>query len=150
MLLKQFLNWRVRVRKTGWRRSACLISYSFLRLVYHSHCNGVSWVLSALLQMRQWRLQMPGVTKKAGSSIQLNEWVKVAQSCPTLCDPMDYTDHGILQARILEWVAFPFSSGSSWPRTRTYVSHIAGRFFTNWAIREALVFSWYGIKVSRL
>ena len=39
--------------------------------------------------------------------------VKVAQSCPTLCNPMDYTVHGILQARILEWVAFPFSRGSS-------------------------------------
>ena len=37
--------------------------------------------------------------------------VKVAQSCPTLCDPVDYTVHGILQARILEWVAFPFSRG---------------------------------------
>ena len=45
--------------------------------------------------------------------------------------------HGILQARILEWVAFPFSRGSSWPRNRTGVSCIAGRFFTNWAIREA-------------
>ena len=44
--------------------------------------------------------------------------VKVAQSCPTLCDPMDYTVHGILQARILEWVAFPFSRGSSQPRDR--------------------------------
>ena len=42
--------------------------------------------------------------------------VKVAQSCPTLCDPMDCTVHGILQARILEWVAFPFSGGSSQPR----------------------------------
>ena len=42
--------------------------------------------------------------------------VKVAQSCLTLCDPMDYRVHGILQARILEWVAFPFSSGSSRPR----------------------------------
>ena len=42
--------------------------------------------------------------------------VKVAQSCPTLCDPMDCTVHGILQARILEWVAFPFSRGSSQPR----------------------------------
>ena len=42
-----------------------------------------------------------------------SEKVKVAQSCPTLCDPMDYTVHGILQARILEWVAFPFSRGSS-------------------------------------
>ena len=39
--------------------------------------------------------------------------VKVTQSCPTLCDPMDYTVHGILQARILEWVAFPFSRRSS-------------------------------------
>jgi len=39
--------------------------------------------------------------------------VKIAQSCPTLCDPMDYTVEGILQARILEWVAFPFSRGSS-------------------------------------
>ena len=42
--------------------------------------------------------------------------VKVTQSCPTLCDPMDYTVHGILQAKILEWVAFPFSRGSSQPR----------------------------------
>ena len=39
--------------------------------------------------------------------------VKVAQSCPTLCDPMDYRVHGILQARILKWVAIPFSRGSS-------------------------------------
>ena len=38
--------------------------------------------------------------------------IKVTQSCLTLCDPMDYTVHGILQARILEWVAFPFSMGS--------------------------------------
>ena len=42
--------------------------------------------------------------------------MKVTQSCPTLCDPMDYTVHGILQARILEWVAVPFSRGSSQPR----------------------------------
>ncbi|CAI9173720.1 unnamed protein product [Rangifer tarandus platyrhynchus] len=41
--------------------------------------------------------------------------VKVAQSCPTLCHPMDYTVHGMLQARILEWVAFPFPRGSSQP-----------------------------------
>ena len=63
--------------------------------------------------------------------------VKITQSCPTLCDTMDYTVHGILQARILEWAAFPFSRGSSQPRDRTQVSHIAGRFFTSWATREA-------------
>ena len=56
-----------------------------------------------------------------------------------LCDPMDYTVHEILQARILEWVAFPFSRGSSQPRDQTQVSSIAGRFFTSWATREALV-----------
>ena len=67
-----------------------------------------------------------------------NKKVKVAQLCPTLCDPMDYTVHGILQARILEWVAFFFSGGSSHPRDRIQVSHIAGKFFTSWAIREAL------------
>ena len=145
--------------------------------------------------------------------------MKVTQSCLTLCDPMDCIVHGILQATILEWVAFPFSrdlpnpgieprspalqadslpaepqgkskntgmgslsllqwifltqelnqsllhcrwilyhlshqgrprilkwlgypfsSGSSWPRNWTGVSGIAGGFFTNWAIREALIF----------
>ena len=48
----------------------------------------------------------------------INMKVKVAQSCPTLWDPMDYTVHGILQARILEWVAYPLSSGSAQPRNR--------------------------------
>ena len=51
--------------------------------------------------------------------------------CLTLCDPRDYTVHGILQARILEWVAFPFSRGPSQPRDQTQVSHIAGGFFTS-------------------
>ena len=57
--------------------------------------------------------------------------MKVAQLCPTLCDPMDCIVHGILQARILEWVAFRFSRGSSQPRDRTQVSRIAGRFSTS-------------------
>jgi len=48
--------------------------------------------------------------------------VKVAQLCLTLCNPMDYTEHGIFQARILAWVAFPFFRGSSQPRDRTQVS----------------------------
>ena len=64
--------------------------------------------------------------------------MKVAQSCPTLCDPTDYRVHGILQARILEWVAFPFSRGSSQPRDQNQVSHVAGGFFTS-PIREAQI-----------
>ena len=59
----------------------------------------------------------------------------VAQLCTTLCDPMDYSQpgssiHGILQPRILEWVAIPFSRGYSPPRNRTRISCIADRFFT--------------------
>ena len=65
--------------------------------------------------------------------------VKIAQLSPTPCDPMDYTIHGILQARILEWLAFPFSRGSSQRRDWTKVSHTAGGFFTSWATSEVLV-----------
>ena len=67
---------------------------------------------------------------------------EVAQSCPTLCDPVDcnllgFSVHGILQARILEWIAISFSRGSSRPRDRTRVSRIEGRCFNLWATREA-------------
>ena len=68
----------------------------------------------------------------------------VAQSCPTLCYPMDcslpvFSIHGIFQTRILEWISISFSRGSSPPRNQTWVSHIAGRLFTIWATREALL-----------
>ena len=61
-----------------------------------------------------------------------------SQSCPTLCDPMDCSPpgssvHGILQVRILEWVAILFSRGSSQPRDRTQISYIAVRFLIVWA-----------------
>ena len=74
----------------------------------------------------------------------LSEWVsEVAQSCPTLCNPVDCSLSGssvcgVLQARILEWVAISFSRGSSQPRDQTQISRIAGRHFTIWATREAL------------
>ena len=68
----------------------------------------------------------------------------LSQLCLTLCDPTDCSPpgssvHGILRARILEWVAMPSARGSSQPRDRTQVSYIAGGFFTIWATREALV-----------
>ena len=67
---------------------------------------------------------------------------EVAQSCPTLSDPMDCSPpgssiHGIFQARVLEWDAIAFSRGSSWPRDRTQISCIVSRCFTVWATREA-------------
>ena len=66
-------------------------------------------------------------------------FLKVAQSCLTLCNLMECIVHGILQARILEWIAIPFSKGSSQPRDRTQVSHIADGFFTSRATREARI-----------
>ena len=67
---------------------------------------------------------------------------EAAQSCPTLCNPMNCSlpgssVHGIFQARTLEWVAISFSRGSSWPRSQNQVSHIVGRHFTVLATREA-------------
>ena len=57
--------------------------------------------------------------------------VLAMSTCPALYDPIDYTARGILQARILEWVAVPFSRVSSQPRGQTQVSHISGGFFTS-------------------
>ena len=91
----------------------------------------------------EWPVGSPGLSRrntKVNILLDLgwgSEWllswmkVKVPQSYPTLCDPMDYTVHGILKARILEWVAFPFSRGSSQPRDRIQASRIAGGFFTS-------------------
>ena len=78
--------------------------------------------------------------------------VKVAQLCPTLCHPMDYTVHGVLQARILEWITLPFSRGSSQPRDWTQVSHMQAdslptepRGKPNWKIAFLLLWQigWY-------
>ena len=80
-------------------------------------------------QLRYTKLFLP--VRLVGNEVK----VLVAQLCQTLCDPMDCSPpgssvHGILQARILEWVIIPFSKGSSRPRDQTQVSCIAGRFFT--------------------
>ena len=70
-------------------------------------------------------------------SLNMLEWKwKLLSHEQTLCDPVDYTTHGILQARILEWVNFPFSRGSFQPRDWTQVFRIAGRFFTSLATGE--------------
>ena len=68
--------------------------------------------------------------------------VLVPQSCPTFCDPLNCSPsgssvHGTLQTRTLEWVAIPFSRGSTWSRDWTHVFCIAGRFFNIWLTREA-------------
>ena len=124
--------------------------------------NNTSWLDSfggnggrmGIIQMNSWHKSpsWPGVTRPKCPNRSLHvSWEKwlffsqcmCAQLCLTLCDPMDCKPpgssiHGIFQARILGWIATSCSRGSSWPRDFwTQVSWIAGRFFTNWAIREA-------------
>ena len=76
----------------------------------------------------------------------------VAQSCPTLCNPVDCSPpgssvHWVLQARTLEWVATPSSRGSPQPRDGTHVSCTADRFLTSWATREDHVKTWVFLKL---
>ena len=102
-----------------------LSRHSLVRTHYsrnHTKCWGYSHV-------RQGACKAPTLAERES---------EVAQSCPTLCDPMDCSlsgssVHGIFQARVLEWIAISFSRGSSQPRSRTQVSCIAGRHFTVWA-----------------
>ena len=88
------------------------------------------------------QMDSPLLSHQGSPSGILKVKLLVAQSYPTLCNPMDCnlpgsSLHGILQASILEWVVISFSRGSSWPRGRTQISCIAGRFFTIWETREA-------------
>ena len=90
-----------------------------------------SWPLSMWKKWTHW-------VKGKAFDVLMCIRAKSLQLYPTLCNPMDCSPpgssvHGILQARILEWVAIPFSRGSSWPRDGTWVSRMAGRFFTVWA-----------------
>ena len=75
------------------------------------------------------------------------------QSCLTLCSPMncsltDSSVRGILQAGLLEWIAFLCARGSSWPRNRTRVSCIAGGFFTIWANRKPILNDVFNLKMN--
>ena len=110
-LMKQFLN-----------------KYSFLSLV-------IFFILKSILFYISWIIQL-------SYNCCLFNLVKmlVTLSCLTLWEPMDFSlpsssVHGILQARILEWVDMPTSGGSSWLRNQACFSCIAGRFFTVWDIR---------------
>ena len=117
-----------------WLASVVLIAQSVpchkALALSHLHCHQMrhrSLFIHILLIRNQlakkWPNSVRGQVKESKS--------EVAQLCLTLCDPMDYTVHGILQARILEWVAFPFSRGPSQPRGRTRISYVCcfGRQF---------------------
>ena len=124
----------------------CVCVFFFKIFSHLGYCKILSRVLCAYTRGPCWSSVLDIVTcmhqsQTPSLSLPFNYEVEVevAQLCPTLRDPVDCTVLGILQARILEWIAFPFSRGSSQPRDRTQVSHIAGGFFTSWATREALL-----------
>ena len=132
-------------------------------LTSHNACLSPGWVgVGTSLGNRHWSTQshrafhkLPVLGKKKNKNKQFKEGegqplqsskVFITQLCLTVCDPKDCSPpgssvHGILQARILEWVVIPFSRGSSQSRDRTVVSCIASRFFTTWATREAPMIS---------
>ena len=107
--------------------------------------SGEDHILITAGKIYQWMLKSVNesfeVKHDIGRVLKISVCVLVAQSCPTLRDPMDCSllgssVHGILQARLLGWVAIPFSKGSSSPpRDWTQVSCIAGGFFTVWATK---------------
>ena len=100
------------------------------------------WNIQTILKYTKKAKKKTNESESLETTIIAIKWVKVAQSCSTLCDPIDCSSpessaHWILQARILEWVTVPFSKGSSRPRDRTRVSFIAGRFSTVCTTKEA-------------
>ena len=103
----------------------------------------IPWSLAGYSPWGSQKVRHDWVTKPSTHTNEHSTHVLclVIQSSLTLCDPMDCSPpgssvHGILQARILEWLTIPFSIRSSWPRDQTQVSLIAGRFFTIWTSRD--------------
>ena len=120
------------------------------------HLVNIQYRKKGMLTLETWKLGMNQWHSGAGRWNKGGWWRKILldkacmpakslQSCLTLCDPMNCNPpgssvHKILQARILEWVAIPFSKGSSWTRDWTCVSYVsAGRFFTTSDTWEAQI-----------
>ena len=117
--------------------SMYLLIWLFIWILYNKRVITsilLSWVLGGILtNFWTWRGHAnPSACRQPERSVGLFGCCSVAPSCLTLCDHMGVV-HEILQAKILKWVALPFSRGSSQPRGQTQVSHIAGGFFTSWA-----------------
>ena len=121
-----------------------LISYSLLKIYIFQPCqfkpnskkrSANTFHSKVFLSRNRSLSKKSPLVPHQGKHFKVSSCLLVTQSYPTLCNPMDRNPpgsyvHEILQARILEWVAIPFSRGSSHPRDRTHVSCITGRSFT--------------------
>ena len=131
----------------------CMHAQSCPTFCHPRHCSPTGSSVHGIFQARI--LEWVTIALSRGSSrpsMKVKVKVLVAQLCPIPCDPMDCSPtgssvHGILQARILEWGAIPFSRESSQPRDQTRVSYTAGRFVTIWMTRVALRNSVFFIKL---
>ena len=145
--------------KRSWKPGFCPCSLTRLRSLipvlltncthYAEFSDSSFWTdqMATLIQPKKTPFSVSGRRSKTRLLFSSEvKWSEVAQSCPTLCDPMDcslpgFSVHGILLARIPEWVTISFPGGSSWPRDGTWVSRVVGRRFNLWATREAPKFS---------
>ena len=103
-----------------------------LKITFHTAVREEISLKHTVDRVTCWLNHLMGSQPQNKKSKLLCSVCSVAQSCPTLCDPMDcsppgFPVHGIFQARILEWVAISFSRGSCQPRDRTHVSYVGRR-----------------------
>ena len=122
--LQQYVNWEIPDVQAGFRKTRGT----------RDEIVNISWIIEKAREFKKLKKIYFFFTdySKAFDCVDLNKLWKLF-SRVWLCKSMDCEVHGILQARILEWVAFPFSRGSSQPRDRTQVSRTAGKFYTSWA-----------------
>ena len=127
--------WAAECMTFFWLPGGEVTGWCFRNLNYQPSYWNQSGIFVLVLTCDYYSLSLTGGWGRRGWRY-VSVKVKVPQSYPALCNPMGYIVHGILQARILEWVTFPFSREFSQPRDWTQVSRIAGGFFTSWATRE--------------
>ena len=134
------------IKKPVWNSSVLLLLYDPLEKAKSEVEN--KWVVKSGGEFDyRWMVSSQGLSLGndrivlyldcSGGYMTIKKKALVAQLCPTLCHSLDCSSPGSSVHGILEWVAIPFSRGSSWPRDWIRVSCIAVRFFTEWATRKA-------------